>query len=148
MRTRRTAVRLAETVEDEREKARRDSFTGIAHRQLTVRVDAFEPHLHFPSARRELDRIREQVPDDLLEPVVIAGDLSGFRVEHSLDANLLRIRGRSNDIDGGFDDVRELDRLDVDAQLPGIDAREVEDVLDEPALCTRVAVDRLQPFGE
>jgi len=79
---------------------------------------------------------------------VIAGDLSGFRVEHSLDANLLRIRGRSNDIDGGFDDVRELDRLDVDAQLPGIDAREVEDVLDEPALCTRVAVDRLQPFGE
>src|SRR5581483_2734939 len=146
--TRRAAVGLAETVEDEREKTRRDAFAGIAHRQLAVRVDTFEPDLHFPAARGELHGIGEEIPDDLLQAIVIAGNVSRCGVEHALDPNLLGVRRRPDHIDRGVDDLCEIKRLNVEAKLSCVDAGEVEDVLDETALRARVAVDRLQSFSE
>ena len=46
---------------------------GVADRDLDVRVDAGQAQLHLAAARRELDRVRQQVPDDLLQAFAIAG---------------------------------------------------------------------------
>src|SRR5438093_1432400 len=63
----RTAVGLLEPLEDVGQEGRADALPGVAHRDLDVGVDPFQHDLHAPALRRELDGVREQVPDDLLE---------------------------------------------------------------------------------
>src|SRR2546430_1733210 len=70
----RRALRLPEPVEDVRQEGGLDPLTGVAHGDLDVRVDALEAELDAPVPRGELDGVREQVPEDLLETLRIAGD--------------------------------------------------------------------------
>ena len=64
---RRRAVGLPETVEDVRQKLGRDAYPRIRH--LYQRLAAFGPHARrdAPALRRELDGVRQEVPDDLLK---------------------------------------------------------------------------------
>src|SRR6266436_2255333 len=63
------AIALAETVEDEREKLRRDPLSRIADEQLDMRADLLQLDLDPPALRRELHRVAQEVPCDLLQPV-------------------------------------------------------------------------------
>ena len=60
----------------------------------TCGVHALQPHLHAAAARRELDGVREQVPDDLLQAVGVARDGAGPRVEDRLQADALGLGRR------------------------------------------------------
>src|ERR1051325_3985759 len=78
------AVGLAKALEDEGQKLRLDSRAGIADGDLDVRANAFESHLHAPVSGSKLDGVREQVPDDLLQAIRVAGDGPSHRIEHDL----------------------------------------------------------------
>jgi hypothetical protein len=75
-------VGLPKTVENVRQKFRRDAFAVVGDDDFDVRIDLFEPHLHFPVALGKLYRVREQIPDDLLQAVGVAGNRSGVRIEN------------------------------------------------------------------
>ena len=66
-------VGLPEPLEDERQELRRDAAPVSLTVISTCEFDARETQLHPAAARRELDRVRQQVPDDLLQPIRIAG---------------------------------------------------------------------------
>src|SRR6188768_2457117 len=74
--------------------------------------------------------------------------MTGLRVEDAFDPNALRIGPRPDDVDGGIDDVAEVECANVEIQLAGVDPGEVEDVFDEPALCAGIAIDRVQTLAE
>src|SRR6516225_2327375 len=64
-------VRLPEALEHVRQELRRYPDAGVADRDFHMRVDALEPDLDLAAAIRELDRIRQQVPQHLLETLGI-----------------------------------------------------------------------------
>ena len=84
VRPRDAAVGLAEAIEEERAELRGEPRTRVADGDLDVRVHALEDHLHASVPRREPDRVREQVPHDLLQPVGIADDEPRLRIERRL----------------------------------------------------------------
>ena len=142
---RRRGVLLPEALEHVREKIGPDADAGVRHADLDVGVDALEPDLHPPAAGRELDGVRQQVPDDLLQAVRIAGDRPGRGIEPLVDADALRLRRRPHRLDRRLDERERVDRLDVEPHLARRDAVHVEQVLDQLRLDARVALDRLEP---
>ena len=137
-------VLLAERLEDVRQERRLDARAGVAHDDLDVRVLALHADVDPAALGRELHRVREQVPDDLLEPAGVAAEHARVGVEQDLEAHALRLGGGAHDLDGRLDDLRRLDRREREPQPAGHDPAEVEQVLDELDLDPGVALDRLE----
>src|SRR6266545_4357528 len=71
------------------------------------------------------------------------GDGGRLDVERQVDALLL---GRTPErLDGFLDQRREVQHAKVELRLAGDDARDVEEVVDELRLKTRIPLDRLEP---
>src|SRR5579862_8068101 len=87
----RAAVALAKTLEDEWQQLGLDSLTRICNDGFNVRPDALHAHLDLTAPLGEFHRVGQQVPENLLYPVRVAGDRSGCLIEHRLDSNRLRV---------------------------------------------------------
>ena len=62
----RRAVGLAKTVENERQKFRGNTFSGIGYFKFETFVFVAERNLYIAARRRKFDGIRQQIPDNLL----------------------------------------------------------------------------------
>src|SRR5581483_1695612 len=82
--SRQPAVRLAKSVENVRKEIRRDSFAGVADCDFNVRVNPTQIDLDASVSGREFDCVRDQIPNNLLQSIRIAGDQSDVRVQHRL----------------------------------------------------------------
>ena len=91
---RRGRLRLPEALEDVGQELRRDADPGVGDRQLDVRVDPLETDLHLAASIRELDGVREEIPQHLLQPLRIARHPAGLRIENGLEPDALRVGGR------------------------------------------------------
>src|SRR5262249_19203702 len=96
------------------------------------------------SFSRELDRVREQVPDSLLQTAGVAEDHAVWDVDLFAQNNPFRFDAGPDDIDGGMKNVFDLDRLGVELESSGDDPRGVEDVLDQQVLRFRALRYHLQ----
>jgi hypothetical protein len=76
----------------------------------------------------ELDGVGQQVPDDLLQSIGVAGDWTSGRIEHGLQANRLCVGGGTDRVDGRVDDLNQVNRSYVEPQLAGNDARLIEEI--------------------
>ncbi len=72
--SRRRAIGLAEALEQVWQKVRADALAGIDDPDLHAVVRGFDEDPNTSAFRRELDRIREQIPDHLLESASVAAD--------------------------------------------------------------------------
>ena len=79
-------------------------FAGIAYGYLNVRINALKPYLYAASFRCELHCIGEQIPDDLLQAIRIAGDQTDVGIKHYLQPNILGISSRPDRVNGSLDD--------------------------------------------
>jgi hypothetical protein len=70
---------LPEALEEVGDELGIQSRAVVLHGELDVRVHAQQPDLHPPALGGELDGVREEVPDDLLEAVGIAGHRPDLR---------------------------------------------------------------------
>ena len=95
------------------------------------------------AGRRELDRVDDQVPDHLLEPIGIAQHRPR-RVQGGVERDALRVRGGAQRVEGVLDQRRQVRRAQLEPQLAGDDPRHVEDVGDQLLLQPRVALDRFE----
>ena len=144
VRPRERAVGLAEALEEVGQELRRDAFPGVADADLDLRVDALQPHLDAAAAGRELDRVRQQVPDHLLQPLRIARHRHAGLIDRRLQPDALRRRRRRHRFERLVDHARQVHRADVQPQLAGDDPRDVEDVADQLLLQLGVALDGLE----
>ena len=139
-------VGLAEAVEDVGEERRIDAGPAVLHRDLDVGLDLLQAHVDAPLGRGELDRVREEVPHDLVEPAGVRGEGARARVQHGLHPDGLGLDRGLERVEHGLDHGRGIHRLHLEPHLAGDDPRDVEDVGDEPALEAGVAVDDLDPL--
>src|SRR6266852_5364014 len=104
----------------------------VDHHDLDTGLDALQDHLDPPAFRRELDRVHQQVPDDLLKTVRVALDRTRCGVQDCLQPDSLGLGGRADGIERGLQDSLEIDGAEFEAHLPSDDARDIEEVVDEP----------------
>src|SRR5689334_5604924 len=142
----RAAVSLPKPLEYMRKEIGFDSDPRVADGDFDVRVDPLESYLYSSLFGCEFHRIGDQIPDDLLQAVGVAGD-RGRRVDHRLYSNVLGIGGRPNCLHRLLDHGWQVDRLDIQAKFPGHDAGYIQHVLDNLAQHRGIALDRLERPG-
>ncbi len=129
---RRRAVHLAEALEDVRQLALRDADAVVLDADEVTLGLALDAHHDAPVLRRELDRVGEQVPQDLLEPQGVGahrGHRLGQGREQQPDA--ARLGHQPDRLDRALDHLRERDGLQVQRERPALEPGDVEQVVDE-----------------
>src|SRR5688572_32735524 len=77
----RGAVGLTKSIEDVRQKFLVNALPGIRNSDFHSAARLRHLHTHAPATLSKLHRIRQQIPDHLLEPVCITGNHGGPRIE-------------------------------------------------------------------
>ncbi len=111
-------VFLPEAFEHEGQERRRDADARVLDDDLGVRVHPLQRHAHLAARRRELHRVGEQVPQDLLKPRRIDFGPADVAVERLLDADSLGVCRGAHRFDGVADGVAKIERLQ-DRGAPG-----------------------------
>src|SRR5262245_39093110 len=137
-------VGLAEPIEDVRQKSGLDAYAGIFDRDRDLALGAPQASLDAPALVRELDGVRKQVPEGLLQTAGVAEGHAVRRVDHFAQDDPFRLGAGPDDVDSGMKDVLDHDRLGVEFEATGDDPRGVEDVLDQPVLRLRALRYHLQ----
>ena len=125
---------LGEPVEDMRQEVGRDAAARVRDRDLHLGAVALQAGLDAAAAWRELDRVREQVPDHLLQTVGIARSRPHRSVQVRGEVDALGVerragRCRRRAVDGL---ARSTTRR-LDPKLPGHDPGDVQEILDHAA---------------
>jgi hypothetical protein len=95
----------------------------------------------------ELYRIRQQVPDDLLQPIRIAAQQAGVGIEFLDQVNFLRVGSGLNGFDRRLDKGHGREPLRIEPEFARNDRAHVEQVFDELRLHMGIAHDGFQSLG-
>ena len=143
-------ARLVDPVEalgDAGQVAPRDADARVGHRHLDpVPGDQRSPDAHVPAARGVLDRVVDQVDQDLDEPVVIGGDGDQARRHGAGEPDASARRPRPDDGHHRVDDLVERGRRQRQRDPPELDVRQLGEVADEAPEPLGVAKDDLEEF--
>src|SRR5690348_12227743 len=82
-------ILLAKPIEYVWQKLGFDSLSRIADDNLSLISGGLQKQLHLAAFRRELDRVRKQIPDYLLQPIGIAQHRRRMRIEDGNQPNAL-----------------------------------------------------------
>src|SRR5262245_40816713 len=104
MRARGGSMGLPELVEYVGKEFGLDSNSSIADADFRIARGFDEFYSNAPGIRRKLHRIRQQVPNHLLQPVRIAGNHAENWPHAHINADALAFGGRPHGFDCGFDD--------------------------------------------
>ncbi len=145
------AVDLAERREEHPELLGRDADAGVGHGvaepRVAVGADLGREHQLDGPAVGELQRVAHEVHEDLLQAGRVGGD-GARQTSLGADAQVEHALGRARAEERL--DLREhaagLDGLDARHDLPGLDAREVEDVVHERQQVLGVAAQVVAPL--
>ncbi len=107
-------VTLAEPLENVRQEFRLDPGAGISHRDRHRLAIAFDAHLDVAVPGRELDGVGNEIPDNLLQPIGIGGDLTELRIDVDGHPDALGVGGRQNRRNRIVHQRRHVDRLQVE----------------------------------
>src|SRR3989442_3223487 len=123
------ALRLTEPVEDIRKEVRTDALPVISDVDSYLRVIFRTPNGAPSAPIAELDRIRQQVPEDLLEPAAVGDDR--HRGDHRIDRDALFFSTWAERVNRGVHDGREIQFFEVQFELAGHargphDARQIQ----------------------
>ena len=84
------------------------------------------------AALGELDRVGEQVEQDLAQPGQVGADRRRHvALEDVGDVETLLGRARADQVERRLDALAQVERMRLDVHPPGLDLREVEDVVDD-----------------
>src|SRR5690606_9797966 len=135
-RARPLGLELTEGLEDVRELVRGDALPGVLDGEDGVRAAALDGDGDPATRRRELERVADEVEDDLPQSLWVAQDGKGvLAVGRERDSLLLGLGAER--FDRGFDELGEVEGPRLDRELAGHDARDVEELLDEAHLLPR-----------
>src|SRR5581483_5124454 len=126
-------VSLHEHLEDARQERRRNADPAVAHAKDDRIAAPREAEPDETTRRAELDRVVEEMDDDLDETSEIALHAKPFRAETQPDLQALGVDQRLHHLERLLHDRRHLDRLAPDPEVPASEPGDVEHVLDHVA---------------
>ncbi len=124
------AIELDERLEDRRRLVRRDTAPGVRDHEANVLVGGLAIQRDAASRIRELQGIDQQIQQDLLDAVGIGAYLDGGAAAGALEGDRPGRELRSQDGCDIVDHQVRGDVLDGELDAPGLDAGEVEQVID------------------
>ena len=132
---RRRLVGLRERLEERLDPLLRHPDAGVPEREVQdVQLFLGRLDVHGQddfAALRELHRIVEEVQEHLAQPRLVADHrLRHLLVEHVGQVESLLRREGGHEVEGGLDAGAQVERLPLEIEPPGLDLREVEDVVD------------------
>ena len=128
--SRESAVGLSESIEHKGQEFFADALAAVGNRYACATSDALEPDYYATLTWSELYCVREQIPDDLLQTIGVAGDRARGRIKQYLEANILCVGCRSHGLEGGLDHRTEFDRPHIEPELAGHDSGHVQQIFD------------------
>ena len=141
VRARPRALDAMEALEELRQLLGGDAGARVPHRQLHVVAGVRSATAMLP-VERELQRVRQQVEDDLLPHVPVDVDRLGQRRAVDLELQPGALDGRAEGArEVGGERRRSIGSIRRPAARPGLDAREVEQRVHQLQQPQRVAVD-------
>ena len=139
--SRNRTFRLPETIEHIRQKLRRDAFTSVSTARRTVEPTHFKLMVTTPPRCVNLiafeSRFQITCRKRFVSPFTRQSPLTTLCSE----LNPFDVRGGPQSINSRFDNRREIQRMQIETKIPGDDARNVEQVVDQTRLRTRVTLD-------
>src|SRR5262249_49780979 len=108
-----------------------DADAGVAHRD--VNLAAFDPRADLDPAALwgELDRVGEQVEEDLLDLPLVGAHGADLAVDRLGEGDAAADRARAARGEGVVDGDGQRDGRQLELHAPGLDLRQVEDVVDQ-----------------
>ena len=119
----------------------RDAHAGVANFENRVAPRGACPHVHAAALRRELDRVRDEVVEELGEPRSVAREQRRAGSCASVERDLLVLGERPCGLDGLCRDGREVDGADLEGELACLDLCQEEQVAHELEQPVRVPLD-------
>src|SRR5215467_4370483 len=144
-------VELLERLEEPRQVVFADPDAGVGHTQPDGVRLGHDTDQH-PALRGELNRVRQQIEHDLLDLRAVRRQRRELERHVLLDLELLAARQWHRRLDALVHQLVQVDLLGEHLELAGLDAREVEDPVDELQEMRAAVVDRadvgLLPLGQ
>ena len=139
------AVRFAlvEALEDVRQCRGIDARPGITDENTGVRVHLLDHHFHRAVFRSELHRIRQEVPEHLLQTLRVAQHQAGA-VQLCAEVKRLGLYRRAHRVNGGMENGAEIQRMHVQSEMASRQARDIEQILDQSRFGRGVAFNNFQ----
>jgi hypothetical protein len=124
-------VYLTKALEDMRKKLGRNADSGILNGDFDLRLHSAQPHTYPALVIRELDGIRQEVPQDLSKPLGVAPHWRHVRIDDHLGVNAFGVGSGPNDFDGVLNQRGKVHGLEVQTEFARNDTGHVEHVLDD-----------------
>src|SRR5262249_51514434 len=123
---------LSERGEHDRDLLRRNTGTVVADGEVlaTARCPS-DLDRDLAATRRELDSIRQEVQRDLAHRAIVGPEARHVALILLVDGDALVAGAEFDEMAAFLDDVDEMNRLLVELVPAGLDARQVEDLVDE-----------------
>jgi len=141
----RRGIRLPETLKHERQEIRANTDACVLDHNLNVRIYPLQDDLDASARGCELDRVGQEVPQNLLQTARITSNQPNARIQQCVDAQFPGIRGSTHCLDGIVNDFVQADELHFEMNLPGDDPAHIEQITDDLRLGAHVALDSLEP---
>ena len=90
--------------------------------------------MNLAAVLREFDRVRQQIPDHLLQARRVATQQAERGIAGGFNEKRFRFGSRAHRVNRHLDDRSQLDGMNFEAQFAADDARHVEDVFDQLGL--------------
>ena len=117
----RAGGRLPESLEDVRQEFRADPLAGITHNDFDLGIDPPEQRLRATALRRELDGVREEIPNDLLQTIGIARHDEGTLIKCRGDFDVLRFSRGTHYRNGRLDDRNDFNWMEIKREMARYD---------------------------
>src|SRR5262249_37663078 len=138
---------LLEAVEDRRPELGGKAFAGVGDRQPGFATHVLEQDPDATARRGELDRVVDQVADHLLEPRLVAAHDQRSGREPDVERDAFRLGRRPQRLERLVELGREIHWGELEGQLPGDDAGDVEEVVDQLGLGPDAALENADGPG-
>src|SRR5437764_9235088 len=123
-------VPTLERREDALVLSRGEAGAVVGHRDGDVVLAPIDANVYLSAVRTELDRVSDEVEEDLSKACRVRNDDAPVRLDHA-QPQVLLIRKRTDDDEHFLHDSSEVGVLEVDLDLAGLDPGQVEDVVDQ-----------------
>ena len=98
---------------------------------IDLAVDLRRADVDGAARGRELHGVREQVEDDLPDPPLVSFDDVDARIRRERDLDAVQQRSLAHHHDAALECLIEREGCDLELDLPRLDLRQIEDVVDQ-----------------
>ena len=139
-----TRVALGESIKNAGESVRGDADAGVVNDENDAALGEAGGDRDVAVFGGKFGSVLEKIPNDLLEPSGVAGQMVGGGGEGDRDLLTFALDLSGRDLEGAVDHLMQIDGAKRDLEFAMLDAGHIKEVIDEESLDLDVAADEVE----